>query len=269
MKRLPATFSRLAQLAFLFALIGGFTGCQPEAQILPETDLTAYQRGQRMLTEDRPQEALLAFQAVVKLRPDEAPESHLEIGRLYLDHFGDPVMAVYHFRRSLEHLEGTDRGPLIEGLIQTAHREFARQLPGGPLNAEVARLDLLALLEEQRTENLQLKRQLAEVTASVARLRRELEAARAAPAPPVAPATSAPEPPATPRIPQAPAPEATDPPTSEGPTEYTVESGDNLYTIARKMYGTPTRWMDIYQANRDQLPNENSLRVGQVLRIPR
>jgi len=34
------------------------------------------------------------------------------------------------------------------------------------------------------------------------------------------------------------------------------------------VYGTPSRWIDIYQANRDRLANENALKVGQELRIP-
>ena len=52
-------------------------------------------------------------------------------------------------------------------------------------------------------------------------------------------------------------------------TYYTVQSGDSLSTISRKVYGTPSRWIDIYQANRDRLSSENALRVGQaLLRIP-
>ena len=52
------------------------------------------------------------------------------------------------------------------------------------------------------------------------------------------------------------------------PRSYTVQSGDSLSSISRKFYGTPSRWIDIYQANRDRLASENALRVGQDLRIP-
>jgi len=47
-----------------------------------------------------------------------------------------------------------------------------------------------------------------------------------------------------------------------------VQSGDTLSTISKRFYGTPSRWIDIYQANRDRLSSENALRVGQTIRIP-
>jgi nucleoid-associated protein YgaU len=55
---------------------------------------------------------------------------------------------------------------------------------------------------------------------------------------------------------------------SDAPRTYTVQSGDTLSAISRQMYGTPSRWIDIYQANRDRLSSESALRVGQEIRIP-
>ena len=55
---------------------------------------------------------------------------------------------------------------------------------------------------------------------------------------------------------------------ASAPRTYTVQSGDTLSTISKRFYGTPSRWIDIYQANRDRLPSENALRVGQTIRIP-
>ena len=49
---------------------------------------------------------------------------------------------------------------------------------------------------------------------------------------------------------------------------YVVVDGDTLSGISLKFYGTARRWPDIYQANRDILPNESVLRVGSTLRIP-
>lgn len=51
-------------------------------------------------------------------------------------------------------------------------------------------------------------------------------------------------------------------------TEYTVQKGDTLWKIAGKVYGDPTKWARIYDANRDQLKNPNDLKVGRVLQIP-
>ncbi len=49
---------------------------------------------------------------------------------------------------------------------------------------------------------------------------------------------------------------------------HTVTKGDTLFSIAQKYYGSRGRWRDIYSANRDQLPSENSLRLGMQLKIP-
>lgn len=54
-----------------------------------------------------------------------------------------------------------------------------------------------------------------------------------------------------------------------GETSYTVQKGDSLYVIARKMYGGDmARWRDIYNANRGQIQDPNQLAVGMVLVIP-
>jgi phage tail protein X len=49
---------------------------------------------------------------------------------------------------------------------------------------------------------------------------------------------------------------------------YTVQQGDSLWTIARKVYGQGTGWQAIYEANRDQLPEPGRLKRGMQLTIP-
>lgn len=49
---------------------------------------------------------------------------------------------------------------------------------------------------------------------------------------------------------------------------YTVQSGDTLSGIARKVYKNSGRWNDIFVANKDTLSSPNSLQVGMKLRIP-
>lgn len=49
---------------------------------------------------------------------------------------------------------------------------------------------------------------------------------------------------------------------------YTVESGDNLASIAASHYDDPARYLAIYEANRDVLSDPDSLEVGQVLKLP-
>ena len=49
---------------------------------------------------------------------------------------------------------------------------------------------------------------------------------------------------------------------------YKVQSNDNLFKIARKHYGDGQKWIRIFEANRDSMPDSNSLYVGQKLLIP-
>jgi len=49
---------------------------------------------------------------------------------------------------------------------------------------------------------------------------------------------------------------------------YTVQSGDTLSGIAKKFLGNPNDYMDIFNANRDQLTDPDKIKPGQVLKIP-
>ena len=81
------------------------------------------------------------------------------------------------------------------------------------------------------------------------------------PAPEPEPAP-APEPEPVPEPEPAPAPA----PAAEG--DYVVKSGDCLWSIAQKAYGTGRQWQVIYNANKATIKDPNSLNVGQVLVIP-
>jgi len=49
---------------------------------------------------------------------------------------------------------------------------------------------------------------------------------------------------------------------------YVVRAGDTLSKIAKDMLGDSSAYMDIFNANRDQLSDPNLIRPGQVLKIP-
>jgi nucleoid-associated protein YgaU len=65
----------------------------------------------------------------------------------------------------------------------------------------------------------------------------------------------------------APAPAPTPFPTPAVRT-YVVVDGDTLTKISLQFYGTARRWREIYDANRDTLPNESVLSIGSTLVIP-
>jgi LysM repeat protein len=49
---------------------------------------------------------------------------------------------------------------------------------------------------------------------------------------------------------------------------HTVKKNESLSKIAEHYYGDMMKYKQIFNANRDQLSNENVIEVGQVLRIP-
>ena len=49
---------------------------------------------------------------------------------------------------------------------------------------------------------------------------------------------------------------------------HTVQRGDSLSKIARRVYGETRHWRVIFEANRDQLDNPDLIHPGQVLKIP-
>lgn len=57
---------------------------------------------------------------------------------------------------------------------------------------------------------------------------------------------------------------------SDAPTHqtYVVVSGDTLSKIAKKFYGNANAYMQIFNANTDQLKDPDKIQVGQVLKIP-
>ena len=51
-------------------------------------------------------------------------------------------------------------------------------------------------------------------------------------------------------------------------TTYTVKPGDTLSKIAKEHLGNANAYMDIFNANRDQLSDPDKIKPGQVLKMP-
>lgn len=254
-------------LAYFFFVVYAFAamvGCAPSGvEIVSETDEKQYQLGQDYKNQGRMEEALAAFERVIDARRD-APESHLEAGYIYLRTLKNPINAIYHFNRYLRLVPQSAQATQVRQLIETAQKEFARQLPAQPYEGQLDRIDLMDLVNTLKQENDGLKRDLMAATARVEQLENVLGQARRstqgqAPTQQVRIQPNAP----TQAVATTPQPSP-----SNAPRTYNVQSGDTLSAISTRFYGTPSRWIDIYQANRDRLSSESALRVGQEIRIP-
>ena len=262
-------------------------GCErnPGGPVGAEADDTNYRRGQQLLRQDRKQEALIAYLKAIEIRGDAAPDSHLEAGLLYLQHVKDPIAAIYHLRKYVELRPTARQAELVRGQIDAAKREFARTLPGNPMESKTQRLDMLDQVERLQREVEQLKAELSIArsgsTAPINRLLIPTESGAANPPPPgpilvqetpeeASPITMAPLPARPMTGEQSEAAPARTVPTPAAPTGrlHTVTRGDTLFSLAQQYYSNRSRWRDIYEANRNQLPDANSLKLGMQLVIP-
>ena len=65
-----------------------------------------------------------------------------------------------------------------------------------------------------------------------------------------------------------PAKAAAEPAKAEPPCEHTVRTGDNLWKISHRYYGSGKNWKKIYEANKSQIKKPEFLEPGTVLKIP-
>lgn len=180
----------------------------------------------------------------------------------------DPNTAIYHFKKYLELKPNSQSSPMVRQMIETAQKKFAASLPESPFENNIRRIELEEILQKLQKENLELKQKLAAAVAAIDRLeatqnvRVQSSAPRSARAENVQPRDSIP--PASANSSEADR-QSAPPVRRDIPSSYTVQAGDTLSSISRKIYGTPNRWRDIFTANRDRLATASSLKPGQVL----
>jgi tetratricopeptide (TPR) repeat protein len=299
---------RLLPLAAAAALALGMAGCGDDGRqsYATEADEPYYRQAEQMKRSNRQQEALSAYLKVIEKRGDDAPESHLEAGLIYLHHIRDPIAAIYHFRKYLSLRPNSAQAPLVKQRIDAAVRDFARTLPAQPLETQLQRVDLIAAMDKLKLENDLLKQQVADLQAgrepAASAPTTETPSTRTASAPantppaasgganefainldsmptvrtrpapvrqePVTPPTTA-KPRAAATTAQKPTSPAAQPPqATRGARTHTVGKGDTLMSLSLRYYGTRSRWRDIYQANRGAMKNEGDIRIGMQLAIP-
>jgi len=246
--------------ASLFALAIGCQRAGPVSEVEAEREAN-YQRGRKLYEQSDFQGAAEFYKKALAVNPDFA-NAHLDLGLLCDDKLGDPITAIYHYRRYLELRPDSEKRQLVEDFIERAKVSLATKLPQSPLvdPGELTRLqnEKVALLQENAT----LRTRIAELEKAASTV--ELTA----PAPTVATAPAAP---ASAVIMAAPPMTlATEPQPAESMRArvYVVQKGDTLQSLALRYYGTRSAWDRIYQANRSGVPSKDQLKVGQQLVIP-
>ena len=260
------------------ALLALWVGCEQQSGPASEAEAERevnYQRAKRLYEQHDFQGAAEFYKKALSVNADFA-SAHLELGLLCDDKLGDPIAAIYHYRRFLELRPDSEKRQLVEDFIERAKLSLAAKLPQSPTvdPSELTRLqhDKATLLQE----NAMLRSRVAELEKAAS------AAETAAPTPAVGPIASSRAPgPATavtatpmpaPGIVMAAAPisSATESSFAESPRArvYVVQRGDTLQSLALRYYGTRAAWEKIYQANRSGLPNKDQLKVGQQLVIP-
>jgi hypothetical protein len=235
------TVRRAIGLILLASLL--VSACRTDVSNLTEGSDTSYNEAESLKNGDRDQKTR-ALQLYLKVIDNfrAAPQSHMEVGLLYLDQDvgdPDPISAIYHFKKCLEFIPDieSEQGKRVKAQIVRAEKLFMRTLPGDPYNDSIVNNDQVEeLIKSLRKENEILRAKIQTLTNTS----REL---------------SLQEP-------------NQDAPRRGTSRTYKVTQGDTLFNIANKLYGDPARWREIYQANRNVMRRENDLQPGLELVIP-
>jgi hypothetical protein len=193
--------------------------------------------------------AIASYKTLIARMPDMA-RPQLALAFL-LDKPGrDPAKAVYHYQRYMELRPDSEKHAMIEARI----RQAKIQMISGVFPSVSNLAERLLAVEREngllRIRVTNLITQLGYQKAIVEKLRAQAAALEAA------------ERYAVERM-AAPA-------AGMQPTVRTVrvEPGDSLIKIAARVYGDPSRWRTILDANRNVLRNKDDVRTGQTLVLP-
>jgi hypothetical protein len=195
-----------------------------------------FKRGMELTEKQQYVEAALAFRECLRRSP-ESQKAHLQLAMLCEDHLNDLPAAIVHFRAYLKTSQDDDMNDSVrQWLTRTERRYFdkLRVVYGNPASQPPV---------------------LGPRPPPVA----------PPPPPSISEAHAATVPSASAA---APPPSHREPPQITGFEPYVVKSGDSLTRIAKSQLGSEKFWKRIFDANRDVLPSENKLRVGQTLKIP-
>ena len=170
--------------------------------------------------------------------------THYKLAKLYGDRLENPFLSAYHFREYLKYEPQSPDKEAIEAWISLAEKAFAKEMQNQYPETFPSQTEYITLKENQqklinyilkiRKQNIALKQQGSRSTFKGNTKSRKTQVI------------------------------------ADGIQEvYTVKSGDSLRKISRSVYGTSKYYKLIFEANRDILPSEAKLNIGQKLQIPK
>ena len=257
-KHFKDMFRHLTGLFFILLL----SSCQNDLYTVSKEEEDAnFLKAKVYMKEGRKDLALETFLKVTKSY-DYCPESHFELGLMFLNDFSDPISSIYHFRKYLQYSNekaNSKEHKLVTDLVRKAKLEFAKTLPGRPIRAEIDRVDLLKLLEKERETHAILNTKIGELEKKLSKYEEPKVDFITIPQTSIS---------ATNHNSASPTNTILTTPQVNSYREHKVQPGDTLSKISQKFYGNRNQWEAIYQANRGILSSPSSLKPGQKLRIP-
>ncbi|MBA3882551.1 MAG: LysM peptidoglycan-binding domain-containing protein [Chthoniobacterales bacterium] len=169
-----------------------------------------------------------------------AADIHYRLALLYDDKMHEPLNALHHFKRYLVLAPTGAHASEVKEFMKRGELALVTNMSGDSVvtRAEAARL---------KNENLTLRKELEERAAQARLAASNEKATRAAnPEKASSPGTSS----------------------KSATRSHVVETGDTLYSLSRKYYGSAKRWKEIRQANRKSLDASGKLKAGQTVTIP-
>jgi tetratricopeptide (TPR) repeat protein len=215
-------------------------GCDDELEINDRNFVLATQHVRGGLYDD----AIRCLNAVIR-KHGVAPEASLLLGTIYLDKKNDPISAIYFLKKYLDECDDDRQKKIAEQLIDTAKKEFLKNLPAynGIPQSEA---ELMEILKALRSQNSALSSQIASQRKKIADCETKIDVlSKLNTKDSVWKSVD-----------------------GEVVAAHIVEPGETLSSISNKYYGTPNLWQKIFEANKSLLVSPENLKIGQELVVP-
>ena len=135
-----------------FMLICMLASCSPDHKgEVPNNDYesSTFKRAKEKYELRDYRSAINLYEEVLRDNPSMA-KAHFELGLIYNDKIGDPISAIYHFRKFLQLKPNAERARTVEEWISRAELSIASSQPNSPMESTEQFVEL-------QKENLALK----------------------------------------------------------------------------------------------------------------